>query len=81
MKISKVEEHKNIEGYVVLTFEDGTEKIIPTTEKIMNESSKRKLFQNGGDLILLDDVMSGRHELFTRFGITDFGDKKYINKR
>lgn len=81
MKISKVEEHKNIEGYVVLTFEDGTEKIIPTTEKIMNESSKRKLFQNGGDLILLDDVMSGRHELLTRFGITDFGDKKYIYKR
>lgn len=80
MKIAKVEKHKNLEGYVLLTFEDGDEKIIPTTEKIMNESPKKKLFQNGGDLILLDDIMYGRHELLTRFGIIDFGDKKFIQK-
>jgi len=77
MKIEKVEKHKNVEGYVILTFEDGTEKIMPSTNEIMNNTSKRKLFQNGGDLILLDDVMSGRHELLTRFGITE----KLIHKK
>jgi hypothetical protein len=80
MKIARVEKHKNIEGYVLLTFEDGTEKIMPTTEEIMNKTFKEKLFQNGGDLIFLDDIMSGRHELFNRFGIMDFGDKKYVQK-
>ena len=73
----KVEKHKNLEGHVVLTFEDGTEKIMPTTNEIMNNPSKRKLFINGGDLIFLDDVMSGRHELLTRFGITE----KLIHKK
>lgn len=79
MKIIKTRNHPNSEGYVIATFDDGTEKVLPTTDKV-NIPNKRKLFSNG-ELNTADEVMSGRKELLDRFGIMEFGNKTLILKK
>lgn len=81
MKILETRNHPNSEGYVIVTFDDGTEKVLPTTDRVNNIPNKRKLFSDGGELTMVDEVMSGRKELLDRFGIMEFGDKTLILKK
>jgi hypothetical protein len=67
-------------GYVIVTFDDNTTKILPTTEKLNNQNLiKRPIFCD--DLYMVDDVLSGRKERLERFGILEFGDKTLILKK
>jgi hypothetical protein len=61
INIIKTEKHPNIDGYVVVTFDDNTTKVLPTTEKVNNEKFiKRPILCD--ELYMVDDVLSGRKE-------------------
>ena len=81
MKILETRNHPNSEGYVIVTFVDGTEKVLPTTDRVNNIPNKRKLFSDSGELTMVDEVMSGKKELLDRFGIMEFGDKTLVLKK
>ena len=42
MKILETRNHPNSEGYVIATFDDGTEKVLPTTDRVNNIPNKKK---------------------------------------
>jgi len=72
MNTIKSYKHSDIDGYVIVTFDDNTTKILPTTEKLNNEIFiKRPILCD--ELYMVDDVLYGRKELFERFGILVIG--------